>query len=127
MCLMDIKQRKKKQKKPSRDPPLTSLTKRAARERNTISKHFLLANFFFFLVGCAYNIVMTNCKWLMHYEMLMERFVKLPTLIFSTYFPLFCFSFLPIIFSNVLNAVFETTSNHSFQVPNGSYKTCKAI
>ena len=54
-------------KPPSFRPPLTSSTKGAAKETNTILKCFLLANIFLFLVGYAYSIDITICKWVIHY------------------------------------------------------------
>ena len=54
---------KKIQKKFTRDPPLTSSTKRVAREMNAILRHFLLANIFLFfswlcLQYCHYHMQM---------------------------------------------------------------------
>ena len=75
-----------------------------------------------FLVGCAYSIDITICKWVMHYEMLMyavhrERSVELPTLTLTltlTFFTYFRFFPLPLVFSNILNTLKITNHRKTF-------------
>ena len=135
---MDIKQRKKTEKVNSR-PTSNQFDKRGSKgeeyhpETFSISKHFPFFSWLC-LQYCHYHIQMG--KTLRNANVCSTHFVELPTLTFSAYFPLFCLSFLPLIFSlskyiknhesqkNIrsYNTVFETTSNHSFPVPNRLYK-----
>ena len=105
---MDIKQRKKTMKVHWR-PISNQFNKRDCKGEEYNPETFSISKHFPFFVGCAYSIVITICKWIKHYKMLMyavhrERFVELSTLTFSAYFPLSCFSILPLIFSKILNA-----------------------